>query len=170
MERDLSDLLGKRIIVLRGAIDDDVANVVIAKLLFLQSQGSAAPVQLHMSSPGGAVAAALAIRDTIDDLEVPVYTHGLGHVQGVAALVLAHGARRHRTMARHARVTFIPITSAGGVPAAPSELARTETIVTQMIAADTQQSIEQVESDLRASRSFDAEQARAYGLIDNIVG
>jgi ATP-dependent Clp protease, protease subunit len=143
VDGDVADLLGKRIIVLRGAIDDDAANVVIAKLLFLQSQNAIAPIRLHIDSPGGAVASALAIRDMIDDLEPPVYTNG--------------------------RVSFTPITSASGAPAAQGELTRTEAILTQMLAQDTGQSIEQIESDQRASRRFDAEQARSYGLVDDIA-
>jgi ATP-dependent Clp protease protease subunit len=160
--------LTRRIIVLRGAIDDRAANEVIAKLLFLQHQHAASPIRLHIDSPGGVVAFCLAIRDTIDSLGVPVYTHGLTNVQGIAAALLAHGARGHRTAIRTGRVSFTPLTQANDSPADQGNIERTKTIVTQMLASDTGQTRQQIELDQQAARHFDAEQARAYGLIDRI--
>lgn len=167
-DREVSDLLAQRIVVLRGEIDDHAATDVIAKLLFLQHEDAAAPIRLHIDSPGGAVASSLAIRDTMDDIKVPVYTHGLANVQGVAAVLLAHGARGHRTAIPQGHISFTPITTAEGVRAVQSEIGRTEAIVTEMLAKDTGQSAQQIDGDQRVSRRFDAEQARSYGLIDRI--
>jgi ATP-dependent Clp protease protease subunit len=167
---DELSLLAQRIVVLRGAIDDDAANVVIAKLLYLQSLNATAPIRLHIDSPGGAVASTLAIRDAMDALEAPVYTHALASVQGVAVLLLAHRARGHRTSLPHTQISFTPITAATGTRAAQAELERTMAIVTKMLASDTGQSIEQLDLDHRASKRFDAELARSYGLIDDVGG
>jgi ATP-dependent Clp protease protease subunit len=153
-------LLARRIVVLRE-LDDAAANEVIAKLLYLQNENAAAPISIYIDSPGGVVAASLAIRDTIDDLKAPVYTHGLTSVQGVAALLLAHGARGHRTLTAHAHVSFTPIRGQG-------DTRQTEVVIVEMLAADTGQGTQQIEADLRASRSFDADQARAYGLVDRV--
>lgn len=136
-------------------IDDQAATEAIAKLLFLQSEDARAPIRLHIDSLGGHVAAGLAIRDTLDDLAVPVYTHALANAGGVAVILLVHGARGHRTATRRSWISLVPST---GV----------EAIVTELLAKDTGQGLQQIAEDLRASRRFDAEQARSYGLVDRI--
>lgn len=158
-----NDLLARRIVVLRGALDDAAANVLIAKLLYLQSIDAVTPITIYIDSPGGMVASALAIRDTIDELKPPVYTRGLAKVQGIAVLLLAHGARGHRTVTTHGHLSFTPITSAQG-----DDTRRTELLIVEMLANDTGQGKQQIETDLQASRSFEAEQARTYGLVDRV--
>lgn len=157
-----SDLLARRLVLLRGTLDDAAANELIAKLLYLQSVNAAAPMTLYLDSPGGNVVSALAVRDAIDEVKPPVHTRGLANVQGAAALLLAHGARGHRTLIAHGRVSFTPISNAEG------DTRRIESILVQLLAKDTGQTLQQVEADLRASRSFDAEHARAYGLVDRL--
>jgi ATP-dependent Clp protease, protease subunit len=148
--------------MLSGALDDAAANELIAKLLYLQSADAVAPITIHLDSPGGDVVSALAIRDAIDDLKPPVYTQGLANVQGAAVLVLAHGARGHRSVMAHGHMSFTPISSAQG------DAQGIETVIVEMLASDTGQRTQQIETDLRASRKFDAEQARTYGLIDRV--
>jgi ATP-dependent Clp protease protease subunit len=167
-EREISELLAKRIVTLRGAIDDRAATALIAKLLFLQSEDAVGPIRLLIDSPGGLVAPGLAIRDTMDDITVPVHTHALTNVGGVAAVLLAHGARGHRTAIPRTQISVTPFTAAEGASAVQSEIERTEAIVTEMLAKDTRQSTRQIDADRRASRRFDAEQARSYGLIDRV--
>lgn len=164
----MRELLPGRLVILRGPIDDRAANEVIAMFLFLQDQG-VAPIRLHLDSPGGSVASALAIRDVIDDLGIPVHTHALGEAHGVAALLLAHGARGHRTAHPQALVAFTPIAVADGNRAVQSELDRTTAILTAMLASDTGQTAPRIDIDLRAARRFTAEEARAYGLIDQVA-
>jgi ATP-dependent Clp protease, protease subunit len=159
--------LAQRIVVLRGAIDDQHANESIAKLLFLEHEARL-PIRLHLDSLGGGVANSLAIRDTIDDLTVPVYTHVRGRADGVAVVLLAHGARGHRTASPNARMSLTPITSERS-PIDADELTRTTAILVEMLAADTGQLAETIAADMRAGRRFDAVQARDYGLVDQIV-
>lgn len=161
------DLLAHRIIVVRGAIDDRLATESIAKLLFLEHEART-PLWLHLDSLGGGISNALAIRDSMDALDVPVYTHVRGRADGVAVVILAHGARGHRTASPNARISLTPITSERS-PIDADELARTEVILTEMLAADTGQTTQTIATDLRAARRFDASDARAYGLIDRIV-
>jgi ATP-dependent Clp protease protease subunit len=158
-----SDLLARRIVALRGTLDDSAATELIAKLLYLQSKDAVTPITIYLDSPGGDVVSALAIRDTLDELKPPVYTHGLANVQGAAAFLLAHGARGHRSVMAHGRVSFTPISSAQG------EAPRIESVIVEMLAHDTGQATQQIETDLRASRNFEAEQARAYGLVDRVA-
>lgn len=157
-----SDLLARRIVVLRGTLDDAAANELIAKMLYLQNVDAAAPITIYLDSPGGNVLSALAVRDAIDDLKPPVHTHGLANVQGAAALLLAHGARGHRSVMAHGQVSFTPIVSVHG------DARRTELLIVEMLANDTGQGKQQIETDLQASRSFEAEQARTYGLVDRV--
>lgn len=138
------------------------AQELIAKLLYLQSVDATAPLTIQLDSPGGDVVSALAIRDAIDDLKPPVYTRGIANVQGAAALLLAHGARGHRSLVAHGQVSFMQITSAHG------ETKHIETVIVEMFANDTGQGTQQIETDLRSSRKFEAEQALAYGLVDRV--
>jgi ATP-dependent Clp protease protease subunit len=168
----VAELLAQRIVELRGEIDDRTATELIAKLLYLQHQDPAAPIRLHIDSHGGAVAAGLAIRDTMDDIKPPVYTHCPAKAQGVAVVLLAHGERGHRTAATQATISFTPIAPGPNSPTgatAQSDIARTETLIADALAKDTGQRIEQIQDDHAAQRRFDAEQARSYGLIDRIA-
>lgn len=159
-------LLAQRIILLHGTIDDAVANEVIAKLLYLRSENAAAPIRLYLDSRGGQVAAALAIRDTMD--EVPVSTHCVASAEGVAAMLLAHGLRGQRTAASHARLAFTRSTSADG-HATEREIARVDALVAGMLAEDTGQTVETVTADCHTLRHFTATEARAYGLVDRVL-
>jgi len=157
----VNQLLARRIVVLRGAIDDDAANTVIAQLLFLASEGTR-PVTLWIDSPGGHVAASLAIRDVFDGLGAPVHTHCTGSAGGVAVAILAHGAER--TIARHATVSFDPI---AGTVAEAAEVARVQAIVDQLLAEDTKRPLAEIVRDRR--RRFAADEAVAYGLVDRVL-
>lgn len=165
-----NQLLARRIVALRGAIDDDVATRTIAQLLFLASE-SAKPVSLWIDSPGGQVAASLAIRDTLDDLGAPVHTHCTGTAGGTAVVILAHGLRGQRTIARHGRVSFDAIAApeGGDTVARAAELARTRAIVEQLLAVDTGRPLADVARDMAAHRRFDPDEAIAYGLVDRAL-
>lgn len=160
------DLLEQRIVVLRGAIDDDTANVVIAKLLFLADGDARAPICLRIiDSPGGHVSSMLAILDTMSDLGPAVHTEARGRIDGCAVNVLAHGAARHRVVDRNARLKLYPLSGAGD----PHEMAKIEHAVVETLARDIGNSAERVLADLRHGTAFDAPAAQAYGLVDRIA-
>jgi ATP-dependent Clp protease, protease subunit len=160
-------LTDHRAVLIRGPIDGKVAEGVIARLLFLQHQDAAAPVWLYLDSPGGSVTASLAIRDTLDDLTTPVYTHCLECAGGTAAILLAHGKKGYRSAARDAEIVLCPLVLPAMMHARPEQL-RIQTIVTAMLAEDTGQATDTIVRDCQEERSFVAEDARQYGLIDRI--
>jgi|GEM_PF-4119146 len=182
-----AELLRDRIVVLDGVISDDTANMVIAQLLFLEAEQPGSPIHIYLRSPGGHVSSTLAIRDTMDALSCPVHVRTTGSVGGVALLILAHGARGHRTAIPHTTLTLSAIRSsdlsssavtAGNHAAADAavvkmrkpflaaELERTESTVVDLLAADTGQRRETVLADMRADRAFTVDEAVAYGLVD----
>jgi len=160
-------LLKHRTIVLRGEISDRIAQEVIAKLLFLQHEDAKTPAWLYIDSAGGVVTSSLAIRDTINDIKLPVFTHCLGKAAGAALVLLTHGAHGHRSASKTAWLSLVPLDSLDG-SSAPDELGRLERTLTDMLAADTGQKSEAIARDASSSRRFDSAQARSYGLIDRI--
>jgi ATP-dependent Clp protease protease subunit len=165
--KDTDDaLLARRIVVLRGMLDDTAASHVIAKLLYLQDQDPSAPIRLHIDSPGGGVSSSLAIRDTIETLAPDVYTHCLAEAHGAAAVVLAHGARGHRSAVALAQLSLTRLEWTAA--ATPDDIATTERTLVAMLAADTGQTSQTIADDMRTSRQFDAVTAALYGLIDRV--
>jgi ATP-dependent Clp protease, protease subunit len=160
------ELLARREVRLDGAITERSAEIVIAKLLFLADRDRTTPVRLTIASPGGEVASALAIRDTITTLPCPVHTHA-EHAEGVAVALLAHGARGQRSAGARARIAFVPLEPTRPTP--DTDVARTRRTVHEMLASDTGRSVDAIAADERARRSFTAEQARDYGLVDRVV-
>jgi ATP-dependent Clp protease protease subunit len=161
-------LLSERVILLDAPITDEVANIAIAKLLFLDSENPTTRAHLLLNTPGGHVSAALAIRDTIDDVSCPVHVHALKQVAGVAVLLLAHGVRGARVASPSTVVQLTAISSPDGT-ASPSELERIEKIVAEMLASDTGQAFDTILKDMREMRSFAANDAREYGFVDRIA-
>ena len=160
-----AELLRDRIVVLDGVISDDTANMVIAQLLFLEAEQPGSPIHIYLRSPGGHVSSTLAIRDTMDALSCPVHVRTTGSVGGVALLILAHGARGHRTAIPHTTLTLSAIRSSA-LSSSAAELERTESTVVDLLAADTGQRRETVLADMRADRAFTVDEAVAYGLVD----
>ncbi len=160
-----AELLRDRIVVLDGVISDDTANMVIAQLLFLEAEQPGSPIHIYLRSPGGHVSSTLAIRDTMDALSCPVHVRTTGSVGGVALLILAHGARGHRTAIPHTTLTLSAIRSSDSSSSA-AELERTESTVVDLLVADTGQRRETVLADMRADRAFTVDEAVAYGLVD----
>lgn len=161
-------LLLERVVLLDAPITDDLANIAIAKLLFLDSENPTTPAHLLLDTPGGQVSAALAIRDTIDEVSCPVHVHALRQVAGVAVLLLAHGVRGARVASPNTVVQLTAISSSDGA-ASSSELERTEAIVAEMLASDTGQAFEKILKDMRGLRSFVVDEAREYGFVDRIA-
>jgi ATP-dependent Clp endopeptidase proteolytic subunit ClpP len=158
-----------RVVLLRGPLTEDTANVAVACLLYLQEQDDRAAVRLYIDSLGGLVAAGAAVRDTMDYVRVPVHTHCLGDAHGMAVVLLAHGAAGHRSACRDARLSVGEVTESPDRPAPRDRLARMTQMVAEFLSADTGRAVAEVSADLHAGQFFDADQARAYGLIDSVV-
>jgi ATP-dependent Clp protease protease subunit len=162
-----SRMLAQRMILIGTPITDEIANVAIAQLLFLESEAPDQPVMLWLQTPGGQVSATLAIFDTIQKLRCPVHTVAKGNVAGIALLVLAAGAHGQRAALVDARLGFTPITAT--IPDQAAEIERTRRTVARLLAEATGKPEDVVDADMCAGRALTAEEARAYGLVDIVV-
>jgi ATP-dependent Clp protease protease subunit len=160
-------LLAQRVVVLRGEIDDDLANEIVAKLLFVQAENTKRPMELWINSPGGRVTAGLAIMDTMEFVTNDVHTRCNGIAHGLAAILLACGERGHREIIRDAKLGLTPIVSIGS--AHDADVKRLSTILVERLAKATGQDATAVAVDMESSRSFTPDEAVAYGLADRVV-
>ena len=169
-----SRLLMDRIVFLGSAIDDDVANSIIAQLLFLDADNPGKDIHLYINSPGGSVSAGLAMYDTMQFLQSPVNTICMGFAASMACFILATGAKGKRSALPHARIMQHQPSSGAEGTAADIELRAKEIIyartkVNQLLARHTGQPVERIERDFDRDNYMSAEQARAYGIIDHVV-
>lgn len=168
-EKKLGDLLKDRIVLLQDDIDDNNANLTVARLLYLQFDAPDQPVHLYIDSPGGTVTAGFAIRETIDYLNSPVYTYVIGQAHGIAGVILAHGARGSRYACADARCTLIPVAPGRYPPGYQENLRKTTQLVAAALAEDTGQSESTITHDMESWLTLDPQQAVDYGLIDAVV-
>ncbi len=161
-------MLKERIIFLGTTISDEVANVVIAQLLFLEAEDRQAPITFYIDSAGGDVVDAFAIRDTMSSIAPPVHTIVMGQAAGAALMLAAHGARGQRCAWVGARLTLTPLAAVSEVVDAAA-LARLTAAIVAFIAADTGQSEATIARDTEEMRRFTAEQARTCGLVDDVI-
>ncbi|WP_116245474.1 ClpP family protease [Nocardiopsis sp. FIRDI 009] len=169
-----SRLLSERIIFLGTAIDDDVANVVMAQMLHLDHESSESDIQLYINSPGGSFTALTAIYDTMRFVRADVATVCMGQAASAAAVLLAAGAPGKRMALEHARVLLHqPSTEGQGVAAdleiQAEEILRVRSQVEAILSRHTGQTVERLRADTDRDRILTAEQAREYGLVDGIV-
>jgi ATP-dependent Clp protease protease subunit len=169
-----SRLLKDRIIFIGSAIDDGVANVVIAQLLFLQMEDPKKDIYLYINSPGGVVTGGMAIYDTINFLQCDVVTYCLGMAASMATVLLAAGAKGKRFALPNSRVMIHqPSGGAGGqatdIAIAAKEILRWRKTLNEVIARNTNKTPEQVEKDSDRDYYMSAEEAKAYGLVDHVV-
>ena len=170
-----SRLLMDRIIFLGTPVNDDVANIVIAQLLFLDADNPGRDINLYINSPGGSVSAGLAIYDTMQFLKSPVSTICMGMAASMGAFLLAAGAPGKRQALPHARVMIHqPSQSGGGGSASDIEIQAKEILylrekLNSLMAKHTGQPIEQIERDTDRDSWMSAEEAKTYGLLDSIV-
>lgn len=169
-----SRLLKDRIIFVGMAIDDMVANLVIAQLLFLDLEGKNQDISLYINSPGGSVTAGLAIYDTMQFISCDVATYCIGQAASMGAVLLAAGAKDKRYALPNARMLLHQ--PWGGTQGAASDIAiQAEEIVrlkkrlNEILAAHTGQSIERIEKDADRDFYMGAPEALEYGLIDEIL-
>jgi ATP-dependent Clp protease protease subunit len=169
-----SRLLNERIIFLGQAVDDQIANLVVAQLLHLESQDAEKDISLYINSPGGSIYAGLAIYDTMQFIKPDVSTMCVGIAMSMGSLLLTGGARGKRMALPNSRI-LIHQPSAGfegqstDIEIHAREIIRTRKRIDEIYAHHTEQSEEQVNRDMERDRFFSAEQAVEYGLIDRVI-
>jgi ATP-dependent Clp protease protease subunit len=169
-----SRLLKDRIIFLGQPIDDDVANLVIAQLLFLEAEEPERDISLYINSPGGVVSAGLAIYDTIQFIKSDVSTICIGQAASMGAILLAAGKKGKRYALPNSRIMIHQ--PSGGIHGQASdikiqaeEMLRTKKILDQILAKHTNQPIEKIEKDTERDFFMGAEEAKNYGIVDEII-
>jgi ATP-dependent Clp protease, protease subunit len=170
-----SRLLKERVIFLVGPIDDYVANVVVAQLLFLESENPDKDINLYINSPGGSVSAGLAIYDTMQFLKPDVSTMCIGQAASMGSLLLTAGQKGKRYALPHSRI-MIHQPWSGGIQGQATdidiharEIINTRAKLDEILAKHTGQPIEQISKDTDRDRFMSSEDARNYGLIDAVL-
>ena len=169
-----SRLLRDRIIMLGSGINDDVANNVVAQMLFLQSDDPKLDIHLYINSPGGSVTAGLALYDTMQFVTCDVATYCIGQCASMGAVLLAAGAPGKRNALPNARI-MIHQPSAGMEGSAEdimihaSEFKKTKQRLNQILLKHTGQPLEQIERDTDRDRFMSATEAKEYSIIDNVI-
>jgi ATP-dependent Clp protease, protease subunit len=168
-----SRLLKERIIFLVGQIEEQTANLIVAQLLFLESENPTKDISIYINSPGGVVNAALAIYDTMQFIKPAVSTLCIGQAASAAALLLSGGAKGKRFCLPHSTVMIHQVL--GGyqgqgtdIQIHARETQRVSDVLNHLLAKHTGQNIKQVEKDTNRDFFMDAQQAVNYGLVDSI--
>ena len=169
-----SRLLKDRIIFLSGEIDDYTANLVVAQMLFLEMEDPDKEINLYINSPGGSVTAGMAIYDTMQYLRCPVSTLCIGMAASMGAFLLAAGAKGMRRTLPNAEIMIHqPLGGAQGqasdIVIHAENILKIKKKMNQILAQRTGQPLEQVEQDTDRDHFLDAEEALAYGIVDEIV-
>jgi ATP-dependent Clp protease protease subunit len=169
-----SRLLKDRIIFLGSAIDDHVANLVVAQLLFLEAENPDKDIQLYINSPGGLVTAGLAIYDTMQYVKCDVATICIGQAASMAAVLLAAGTKGKRFSLPNSRIMIHqPLGGAEGtakdVEILTKELLRIKHLINEILSKHTGQPIEKIEKDTDRDFFMSAQEAQEYGIIDKVI-
>lgn len=170
-----SRLLKDNIIFIGTPIDDTVANLVIAQLLFLEAEDPDRDISLYINSPGGSITAGLAIYDTMQFIRPDVQTICVGQAASMAAVLLAGGAKGKRFALPNSRI-LIHQPHAGGISGqatdikiAAEEILRMRRLISSILARHTGQPLEVIERDVERDLIMTAEQAVSYGIIDHVI-
>jgi ATP-dependent Clp protease protease subunit len=169
-----SRLLKERIVFLGTAIDDDVANLVIAQMLFLESEDPDKDIHLYVNSPGGVVTSGLAIYDTMQYIRPNVSTLCMGQAASIAALLLAAGKKGKRYALPHSRILIHqPMGGfqgqASDVDIQAKEILRLREELNKIMVRHTNQSVERIQADTDRDFYMTGDQAKEYGIIDEVV-
>ncbi len=170
-----SRLLMDRIVFLGTPVTDDVANVIIAQLLFLESDNQERDIHMYINSPGGSVSAGMAIYDTMQYLKSPVNTTCMGMAASMGAFLLMAGRKGKRFALPHSRIMIHqPSQNGGGGSASDIEIQAKEILflrekLNSLMAKHTGQPLERIERDTDRDRFLSAEEAKDYGLIDAVI-
>ncbi|MCF7523298.1 ATP-dependent Clp protease proteolytic subunit [Levilactobacillus brevis] len=169
-----SRLLKDRIIMLSGPIEDDMANAIIAQLLFLDAQDSTKDISLYINSPGGVVSSGLAIYDTMNFIQSDVQTITLGMATSMASVLASSGTKGKRFALPHAQVMIHqPSGGAQGqqteIEIGRREILKTRELINKILAENSGQPIERLNQDTERDNYLSAQEAVDYGLIDHIM-
>ncbi len=169
-----SRLLKDRIIFLGSAVNEEVANAIVAQLLFLQADDPKADVHLYINSPGGSVTAGLAIYDTMQFINCPVATYCLGQCASMGAVLLAAGAEGKRYALPNSRIMIHqPLAGMEGtaeeIMIHAKEFKKVKERLNKILLRHTGHPLEKIEQDTDRDRFMSAEEAQAYGLIDQVI-
>ncbi len=169
-----SRLLKDRIVFIGNQIDDDIANLIIAQLLFLEAEDPDKDVNLYINSPGGIVTAGMAIYDTMQFIKPKVATVCIGQAASMAAVLLAGGAHGKRTALPNARILIHqPMGGTRGqatdIKIQAEEILRMREELNKLLSRHTGQTLERISQDTERDYFMSAEQAKSYGIIDQVV-
>ncbi len=170
-----SRLLKDRIIFLGGPIEDNMANLIIAQLLFLQSEDSKKDINIYINSPGGSVSSTLAIIDTMKFIKPNVATYCVGIAASGAAMILSSGEKGKRFILPNAEVMIHqPLMSgvegqATDIAITAKQILKTKDRLNKMLADNTGQPISKIEQDVERDFFMSAEEAKKYGIVDKIL-
>jgi ATP-dependent Clp protease protease subunit len=168
-----SRLLKDRIVFLGGPIDDDVANIIVAQLLFLESEDSKKDINLYVNSPGGSVTAAMAILDTMNYIKSPVSTVCVGIAASAGAVILSAGEKGKRFALPNAEIMIHqPWGGAQGqatdIEITAKQILKTREKLNKILSKNTGKPLSQIEKDVERDYYMSSEEARKYGIIDEI--
>ena len=169
-----SRLLRDRIIFLGGPIDDNVANVIMAQLLFLESENSTKDIQMYINSPGGSVSAGLAIYDPMNHLKPDVSTICMGMAASMGAFLLAGGAKGKRFSLPNSRIMLHQVMGgtegqATDIEIEAREILRIKKLMNEILAKNTGQKLEKIERETERNYWMAPQEAKEYGLVDKVL-
>lgn len=171
-----SRLLKDNIIFIGTPIDDNIANLIVAQLLFLEAEDPDRDVSLYINSPGGSITAGLAIYDTMQFIKPDIITFCLGQCASMGSLLLAAGAPGKRFALPNSRILIHQPSIMGGISGQASdikihaeEIMRMRELTSQILAKHTGQEVETIERDVERDRIMNADQAKEYGLVDQVI-
>jgi ATP-dependent Clp protease, protease subunit len=169
-----SRLLMDRIVFLGAPVDDTVANIIIAQLLFLQAEDPEKDIYLYINSPGGSVYAGLAIYDTLQYMSAPVNTMCMGMAASMASVLLAAGTKGKRSALPNSRIMIHQPSGGSQGTAADIEIMAREILyarerLNSILAKHTGQTVEKIAEDVDRDRFMSPQEAKEYGLLDNVV-
>ncbi len=156
-----SRLLKDRIVFVSGAIDDDLANIIIAQLLFLEKESESEDIQMFVNTPGGHISSGLAIIDTMKYIKCDISTIAVGQAASMGSVILALGTKGKRFS--------LPNSKASDIAIEAEEILKMKASLNKMLAKATGQKVSQVEKDVDRDKYFTAKEAKEYGLIDKVV-
>ncbi|PJG84907.1 ATP-dependent Clp endopeptidase proteolytic subunit ClpP [Conservatibacter flavescens] len=169
-----SRLLKERVIFLSGQVEDNMANLIVAQLLFLESENPEKDINIYINSPGGSVTAGMAIYDTMQFVKPDIRTICIGQACSMGAFLLAGGTAGKRAALPHARVMIHqPLGGfrgqASDIQIHAQEILKIKDTLNQRLAFHTGQPLERIEQDTDRDNFMSAEQAKAYGLVDEVI-
>lgn len=169
-----SRLLKERVVFLVGPVEDQVANLIIAQLLFLESENPDKDIHLYINSPGGSVSAGLGIYDTMQFIKADISTMCVGQAASMGSLLLAAGAKGKRFCLPHSRIMIHqPLGGFQGqatdIDIHAREILKAREQLNQILSKHTGQTVEQVQQDTERDRFMSGEEAKSYGLLDDVL-